>query len=62
MFQPFQRLGDNPNGAGVGLGLAVAKGFVNAVGGELVIEDTPGGGLHDGHHHPDRRRRDAACC
>jgi two-component system sensor histidine kinase KdpD len=44
VFQPFQRLGDNPNGAGVGLGLAVAKGFVNAVGGELVIEDTPGGG------------------
>jgi len=44
VFQPFQRLGDNPNGAGVGLGLAVARGFVNAVGGELVIEDTPGGG------------------
>ena len=44
VFQPFQRLGDNPNGAGVGLGLAVAKGFVNAVGGDLVIEDTPGGG------------------
>ena len=44
VFQPFQRLGDNPNGMGVGLGLAVAKGFVNAVGGELTIEDTPGGG------------------
>jgi two-component system sensor histidine kinase KdpD len=44
VFQPFQRLGDKPNGAGVGLGLAVAKGFVTAVGGELVIEDTPGGG------------------
>jgi two-component system sensor histidine kinase KdpD len=44
VFQPFQRLGDHPNGAGVGLGLAVAKGFVTAVGGELVIEDTPGGG------------------
>jgi two-component system sensor histidine kinase KdpD len=44
VFQPFQRLGDNPNGMGVGLGLAVAKGFINAVGGELTIEDTPGGG------------------
>jgi two-component system sensor histidine kinase KdpD len=44
VLQPFQRLGDNPNGAGVGLGLAVANGFVNAVGGDLVIEDTPGGG------------------
>ena len=30
---------------GVGLGLAVAKGFVEAMGGELTIEDTPGGGL-----------------
>jgi two-component system sensor histidine kinase KdpD len=44
VFLPFQRLGDQPNGAGVGLGLAVAKGFVNAVGGELIVEDTPGGG------------------
>jgi two-component system sensor histidine kinase KdpD len=44
VFQPFQRLGDNPNGSGVGLGLAVARGFVTALGGELIIEDTPGGG------------------
>src|SRR5947209_4020852 len=44
VFRPFQRLGDNPNGAGVGLGLAVAKGFVEAVGGDLSVEDTPGGG------------------
>jgi two-component system sensor histidine kinase KdpD len=44
VFQPFQRLGDNPNGAGVGLGLAVAKGFIEAMGGELGVEDTPGGG------------------
>ena len=44
MFRPFQRLGDNPDGAGVGLGLAVARGFVEAVNGELAIEDTPGGG------------------
>jgi two-component system sensor histidine kinase KdpD len=28
----------------VGLGLAVAKGFVEAMGGELIVEDTPGGG------------------
>jgi two-component system sensor histidine kinase KdpD len=44
VFRPFQRLGDIPNGDGVGLGLAVAKGFVEAMGGELVVEDTPGGG------------------
>jgi len=44
VFLPFQRLGDSPNGTGVGLGLAVAKGFVEAIGGELAVEDTPGGG------------------
>ena len=44
VFRPFQRLGDSPNGTGVGLGLAVARGFVVAMGGELTAEDTPGGG------------------
>ena len=44
VFQPFQRLGDAPNGTGVGLGLAVARGFVTAMGGELSVDDTPGGG------------------
>ena len=46
LFEPFQRLGDRagntPNG--IGLGLAVARGFTEAVGGELTVEDTPGGG------------------
>ena len=45
VFQPFQRLGDRSNGTGVGLGLAVARGFVEAMGGELAVEDTPGGGV-----------------
>ncbi len=45
MFQPFQRLGDAPAGAGVGLGLAVARGLTEAVGARLEAEDTPGGGL-----------------
>jgi two-component system sensor histidine kinase KdpD len=44
VFRPFQRLGDSPGGTGVGLGLAVARGFVLAMDGELTIEDTPGGG------------------
>jgi two-component system sensor histidine kinase KdpD len=44
VFQPFQRLGDTGYGSGVGLGLAVARGFVRAMGGELIVEDTPGGG------------------
>jgi two-component system sensor histidine kinase KdpD len=42
VFRPFQRLVDH--GSGVGLGLAVARGFVEAMRGELVVEDTPGGG------------------
>jgi two-component system sensor histidine kinase KdpD len=45
IFQPFQRLGDSPShGAGVGLGLAVARGFTHAMGGDLIVDDTPGGG------------------
>jgi two-component system sensor histidine kinase KdpD len=45
MFTPFQRLGDSPNGAGIGLGLAVAQGLTEAIGGTLHAEETPGGGL-----------------
>ncbi|MGW0712821.1 DUF4118 domain-containing protein [Streptomyces sp. NPDC002643] len=45
IFEPFQRHGDSPRGAGVGLGLAVARGFTEAIGGTLTAEDTPGGGL-----------------
>lgn len=44
IFAPFQRLGDRgPNG--VGLGLAVARGFIESMDGRLIPEDTPGGGL-----------------
>ncbi|SDK30552.1 sensor histidine kinase [Streptomyces indicus] len=45
VFEPFQRYGDAPRGAGVGLGLAVARGFTESMGGTLSAEDTPGGGL-----------------
>ncbi|MGW1149548.1 sensor histidine kinase, partial [Streptomyces sp. NPDC002454] len=45
IFEPFQRHGDAPRGAGVGLGLAVARGFAESMGGTLTAEDTPGGGL-----------------
>ena len=44
VFLPFQRLGDQHTGPGVGLGLAVARGFIDALGGDLTIDDTPGGG------------------
>jgi two-component system, OmpR family, sensor histidine kinase KdpD len=43
IFEPFQRFDDR--NAGVGLGLAVAKGFAEAMGGTIVAVDTPGGGL-----------------
>ena len=45
VFEPFQRFGDRSNEAGVGLGLAVARGFVRAMGGRILLDDTPGGGL-----------------
>jgi two-component system sensor histidine kinase KdpD len=45
LFAPFQRLGDQDNTTGIGLGLSVAKGFVDAMGGTIQATDTPGGGL-----------------
>ena len=45
VFVAFQRLGDTDNTTGVGLGLALSKGFVEAMGGTLEVEDTPAGGL-----------------
>jgi two-component system sensor histidine kinase KdpD len=45
VFLPFQRLGDNDNTTGVGLGLALARGLTEAMSGALVPEETPGGGL-----------------
>jgi two-component system, OmpR family, sensor histidine kinase KdpD len=43
IFEPFTRVGDRY--PGVGLGLAVARGFAEAMGGRIVARDTPGGGL-----------------
>jgi two-component system sensor histidine kinase KdpD len=45
VFAAFQRRGDVPaNGAGVGLGLAIARGFSEAMGGTVTVDETPGGG------------------
>jgi two-component system sensor histidine kinase KdpD len=43
VFAPFQRLNDH--GGGLGLGLAIARGFTEAMGGTVVASDTRGGGL-----------------
>jgi two-component system sensor histidine kinase KdpD len=45
VFAPFQRLGDTDNTTGLGLGLALARGLMDAMGGSLSPEETPGGGL-----------------
>jgi two-component system sensor histidine kinase KdpD len=50
LFAPFLRLGaalpsDRDGASGVGLGLSVARGLTEAMGGTLTAEDTPGGGL-----------------
>jgi signal transduction histidine kinase len=52
LFAPFTRLdGRGPGalgdraGVGLGLGLSVARGFADAMGGSLTALPTPGGGL-----------------
>jgi two-component system, OmpR family, sensor histidine kinase KdpD len=45
MFEPFERLDARSTGTGVGLGLAVVKGFLDTMGGSVLAADTPGGGL-----------------
>ncbi len=44
IFAPFQHFGDRSR-TGVGLGLAIARGFTEAMGGTLTPSRTPGGGL-----------------
>lgn len=44
LLEPFQRRGNRSSDAGAGLGLAIAKGFIEVTGGSMEIDDTPGGG------------------
>src|SRR5207248_9324255 len=41
VFEPFQRVGDRPTVAGTRLGPAAARRFIDLMGGELDVEDTP---------------------
>ena len=45
VFQPFQRLGDTDPSTGTGLGLALARGLVEAMAGTVTPQETRGGGL-----------------
>src|SRR5690348_10372090 len=45
VFQPFRRLGTLGDSTEIGLGLAVARGLAETMGGTVEPEDTPGGGL-----------------
>ncbi len=45
IFAPFQRLDDKRADGGLGLGLAIARGFIEAMAGTLTPSTTPGGGL-----------------
>jgi len=47
LFDPYVRLahGRNQNNSGMGLGLGIARGIVQAHGGELLLANAPGGGF-----------------
>jgi two-component system sensor histidine kinase KdpD len=47
VFEAFQRRDDGAvsTSSGVGLGLAIARGFIDAMHGTITLDDSPGGGL-----------------
>jgi two-component system sensor histidine kinase KdpD len=45
LFYPFYQVTQRHPRLGTGLGLAISKGFLSLMGGQIWVEDTPGGGL-----------------
>lgn len=44
LFVPFERLGAEPDGPGVGLGMVLARGLTEAMRGQLRVDSVPGEG------------------
>jgi two-component system, OmpR family, sensor histidine kinase KdpD len=44
LFHPFYQLDERHPRLGTGLGLAISKGFLTLMGGQIWIQETPGGG------------------
>ena len=55
VFNRFERL-DSMSGHGLGLGLSVVQGLVEAMGGDVRIEEAPGGGRRSGSCSPRPKR------
>ena len=60
IFAPFQRLGDTDNTTGLGLGLALSKGFTEGMGGTLDRRGHTRRRTHRGNRAAHRRRRGRA--
>ncbi len=45
LFAPFEGVGEPGGEKSPSVGLAVARSFVEAMAGELLLDETPGGGL-----------------
>ncbi|MEM9685060.1 MAG: ATP-binding protein, partial [Pseudomonadota bacterium] len=54
MFRPFRRLEEsrNPETGGTGLGLAIARDIARSHGGDILLQDSPHGGLRARVHLP----------
>ena len=53
LFQKFRR-GNVPDGNGLGLGLSIVRGFMQAQGGDVIVEEHPGPGARLTVHLPNR--------